>query len=65
MSTLLLIVALALSIAGEHDHALIVAIAALTFAVLRLEPGALAKMWRDALIDEQMRAQGDDRDRDA
>lgn len=53
MSTLLLGIALLLSIRGEHDHALIVAIAALTYAVLRLKPGTLGVMWRDSLTHEQ------------
>lgn len=53
MSTLLLVAALILSVRGEHDHAQVVAIGALTFAVLRLKPGVLAAMWRDSVAREQ------------
>lgn len=45
MSILLLIAALALSLRGEHDHALIVALAALTFAVRNVGRRSLLRSW--------------------
>lgn len=57
MSTLLLIVALLLSYRGEHDHALITALVALTFAVLRLRPGWLGREWNAAIHREQRKTE--------
>lgn len=38
---------------GRADHAAAWALLALVFAVLRLRPGPIARMWQDALQREQ------------
>jgi hypothetical protein len=59
MSTLLIALALALSIKGEHDHALIVAIAALVFAVRAGGRPSLLRRWL-GWDDAIAKAQNDD-----
>lgn len=41
---------------GRADHAAVWALLALTFAVLRLRPGWLGRMWQDSLQREQRAA---------
>lgn len=38
---------------GQHDDALIVVLVALTFAVLRLQPGRYAAMWRRSIAEHE------------